>query len=73
MDAAATKPLGRWEKVGLALFFVILLALGGMVEYRSAFLTRRMGDLDVFLRAAWAVRIMTSPDMGHYKRRTAKG
>jgi hypothetical protein len=32
-----------------------------MVEYRSAFLTRRMGDLDVFLRAAWAVRNDADP------------
>jgi hypothetical protein len=45
---------------------------GGMVEKRSAFLHRRMGDLNVFLRAAWAVRagqdIYTATDNGgfHY-------
>ena len=56
MDGSAIKPLGRWERCGLSLFVLLLCALGGLVEYRSAFLTRRMGDLDVFLRAAWAVR-----------------
>jgi hypothetical protein len=29
---------------------------GGLVEFRTAYLRRRMGDLEVFLRAAWAVR-----------------
>lgn len=49
-------PLNRLEKSAVAAFFVLLAAVGLMVEYRSAFLTRRMGDLDVFLRAAWAVQ-----------------
>ena len=61
MDCPAIKPLTRWEKAGLALFALVFVALGGMVEYRSAFLTRRMGDLDVFLRAAWAVRTDEDP------------
>jgi hypothetical protein len=56
MDGAAFKPLGNSEKIGVALFFLMLVVFGGLVEQRSAFLTRRMGDLDVFLRAAWAVR-----------------
>jgi hypothetical protein len=56
MDWGALKPLSRPEKIGVALFFVLLLAFGAHVELRSAFLERRMGDLDVFLRAAWAVR-----------------
>jgi heptose I phosphotransferase len=37
-------------------FFVVLLVFGGLVEMRSALLSRRMGDLDCFLRAGWAVR-----------------
>jgi len=37
----------------LALFVVIF---GGLVELRSAFLTRRMTDLPCYLRGAWAVR-----------------
>ena len=52
----ATAPLSRWQTLGVVGFFAFLIAFGGLVEYRSALLTRRMGDLDVFLRAAWAVR-----------------
>jgi hypothetical protein len=40
----------------LALFCVLALLFGVLVELRSAYLKRRMGDLGVFLRAAWAVR-----------------
>ena len=46
----------RWERLGAVLFFVTLVAFGGVVEYRTAFLSRRMGDLNCFLRPAWAVR-----------------
>jgi alpha-1,2-mannosyltransferase len=56
MDGSATQPLNRWERIGITLFVICLLAFGAHVEQRSAFLERRMGDLDVFLRAAWAVR-----------------
>ena len=56
MEETATKPLSRFGKGLVALFFIFLVAFGAHVEQRSAFLTRRMGDLDVFLRAAWAVR-----------------
>jgi alpha-1,2-mannosyltransferase len=72
MTAPATAPLSRWGKIGVVGFFVFLLAFGGMVEFRSALLTRRMGDLDVFLRAAWAVRndadiyAITSDNDWHY-------
>jgi hypothetical protein len=72
MDGSATKPLGRRGKIGVALFAVFLLLFGAHVEQRSAFLDRRMGDLDVFLRAAWAVRAgadlyeVTSENDWHY-------
>ena len=33
------------------------VAWGGLVVYRSALLDRHMGDLDCYLRAAWAVRV----------------
>jgi hypothetical protein len=49
-------PLSRWERRGLAVFLLLWALFGGLVELRSAFLSRRMGDLDCFLRAAWAVR-----------------
>jgi hypothetical protein len=51
-----TEPLTPWERLGLVAFFALALGFGGLVEMRSAFLSRRMGDLDCFLRAAWAVR-----------------
>lgn len=41
---------------GLVACAAVTVAFGAIVELRSAFLTRRMGDLGVFLRAAWAVR-----------------
>lgn len=41
---------------GLALCAGLVLAFGGLVELRSAFLSQRLGDVGVFLRAAWAVR-----------------
>jgi hypothetical protein len=53
----ALLPLSRWERRGLVLLLLVVLGFGLLVEKRSAFLSRRMGDLDVFLRAAWAVRV----------------
>jgi hypothetical protein len=52
----ATDRLSQWEKGGLVLFLAVVVAFGVLVEYRSAFLKRRMGDLGCYLRAAWAVR-----------------
>ncbi len=49
-------PLSRWERRGLIALAVLALLFGCLVEFRSAFLKRRMTDLDVYLRAAWAVR-----------------
>jgi len=46
----------RWMLTGLALWLFVIVVFGALVEYRSAFLKRRMTDLDVYLRAAWAVR-----------------
>src|SRR5262245_36716069 len=44
------------ERWGLGLLATILVVFGLLVEYRSVFLSRRMGDLGVFLRAGWAAR-----------------
>ncbi len=58
--AAGPVPVVAWlsprQKWGLAAFGVVLVVFGGLVELRSAFLSRRMGDLSVFVRTAWAVR-----------------
>ena len=50
-----------WDRLGLAALVVTIIIFGAIVERRSAFLTRRMTDADVYFRAAWAVR--TGHDM----------
>jgi hypothetical protein len=49
-------PLTRLDKIGLVLFFGLLIGVGAMAEKRSAFMQRRMTDAGVYFRAAWAVR-----------------
>ena len=44
------------ERVAIALVMTVAVAFGGMVLLRSAFQNQRKTDLDVFSRAAWAVR-----------------
>jgi alpha-1,2-mannosyltransferase len=48
--------LPRWERHALFLGFAALLAFSIVVEIRSAFSNRPHTDLQVYLRAAWAVR-----------------
>lgn len=48
--------LSRLEKAGIVALFASFVVFAGMVQLRSAFLPRRMGDWNVFTRAAWAVR-----------------
>lgn len=48
--------LTTWQRRGLYGLLVVVVLFGGLVEFRTAFLHRRMGDLEVFLRTAWAVR-----------------
>lgn len=48
--------LTRLQWLLVAGVLATFLAFGVMVEIRSAFLSRRMGDLGVYLRAGWAVR-----------------
>ena len=50
------EPSRRWERWALALLGVVVVVFGVLVENKSAFLSRRMGDLGCYLRAAWAVR-----------------
>jgi hypothetical protein len=49
-------PLTRAQRLGLVAFGMAIVAFGAIVEMRSAFLLHRRTDLDVYLRAAWAVR-----------------
>jgi hypothetical protein len=48
--------LSRWERSALIAFFLALVGFGVVVEVRTAFLSRKMGDLDCYLRPAWAIR-----------------
>jgi hypothetical protein len=50
------RPLSLWGRVGVVLLVVGFLAFGVLVVLRTALLERHMGDLDCYLRAAWAVR-----------------
>lgn len=50
------EPLRRGERWALYAFFAILVVFGVIVEHRSALQHTRKGDLNVFLRAGWAVR-----------------
>lgn len=53
---AGSSPLTRFEKAGLALFALLVLAFGGLVLLRSAFQNERKTDFGVYARAAFAVR-----------------
>jgi hypothetical protein len=46
----------RWERWVLTVLLLVIVAFSVLVEYRSAFMSRRMGDLGCYLRAGWAVR-----------------
>src|SRR6516164_1269972 len=56
MSAAGLGPLKTWERICVGLLVASVVLFGGFVEYRSAFLSRRMGDLGCYLCAGWAVR-----------------
>jgi alpha-1,2-mannosyltransferase len=59
--SAAWAPPNGVERIGIALIFICAVAFGAIVEMRSAFLKVRRTDLDVYLRAAWAVRTGRDP------------
>jgi len=50
------EPLTRFDRLALIGFLALVVVFGALVEIRSAFLSQRRTDLDVYLRAAWAVR-----------------
>jgi hypothetical protein len=54
-DAGLLGPT-RWQRLGMLVLVAFLVVWGAWVEMRSAHMSRRMGDLDCFLRGAWAVR-----------------
>src|SRR5207248_9605755 len=48
--------LTSWGKRGLVALVLVLVVFGAYTVKRSAYLSRRMGDLGCYVRAAWAVR-----------------
>jgi alpha-1,2-mannosyltransferase len=48
--------LTKWERLGLVGLLVLFVLFGCLVEKRTAFLSRRMGDLNCYVRPAWAIR-----------------
>jgi hypothetical protein len=60
------------ERIGLIALLAAAIVFGPIVELRSAFLTHRRTNLDVFLRAAWAARTgrdiytITDPNGWHF-------
>jgi hypothetical protein len=56
-ETSATGRLLLRERLCLYLLIGLLAGFGILVELRSAGLSRRMTDLDVYLRAAWAARV----------------
>jgi hypothetical protein len=54
-------PLRLWERAVAALFVLMLIAFGVIVEIRCVHMENRQTDLGVYLRAAWAVRVGENP------------
>ncbi|HEY7428398.1 MAG TPA: glycosyltransferase family 87 protein [Gemmataceae bacterium] len=54
-------PPGRAEYLVLLAFLVVVAVFAVLVEIRSAFQHTRKGDLNVFLRAGWAIRADADP------------
>src|ERR1700722_2078295 len=50
------RPITKLQRIGLwALLFIVFL-FGGIIEYRSAYLTHRRTDADIFFRSGWGIR-----------------
>jgi hypothetical protein len=60
-DLAYPEGLARWQRWGLWLLLAVVVAFGVLVEIRTVFLSRRMGDLGCYSRGAWAVRTGADP------------
>ncbi len=56
MSFARSKPLTRWDRLGLLVVLLAMVVLGGVVIRRSALSVWRHGDYAVYTHAAWTVR-----------------
>jgi alpha-1,2-mannosyltransferase len=65
-------PPGKLVRIAILVLLIVVVVFGVMTEIRSAFLHRRMTDVDTYFRAAWAVRVhqnpynVTDPNQWHY-------
>jgi alpha-1,2-mannosyltransferase len=57
----ADGPRARWQTWLIVGLLLAIVGLGVATEIRSTRLTRRMTDLDAYLRAAWAIRAGADP------------
>ena len=71
-STGAFDPLGKLERIGIVALLIGVIVFGTITEIRSAFLQRRMTDVDTYFRAAWAIRVhknpydVTDPNHWHY-------
>jgi hypothetical protein len=49
--------LRSWERAGLIVLGILVLAFTALVEIRSCFQNTRKTDFEVYARAAWAIRV----------------
>jgi len=49
-------PINKYQRAGLWALLALVFLFGGIVEYRSAFLTHRRTDADDFFRSGWGIR-----------------
>ncbi|MGB8352450.1 MAG: glycosyltransferase family 87 protein [Chthoniobacteraceae bacterium] len=50
------RPITKLQRIGLWALLALVFIFGGIVEYRSAFLTHRRTDADDFFRSGWGIR-----------------
>ena len=60
-NSGAFDPPNRLVRVGIFALLIAAIVFGITTEIRSAFLHRRMTDVDTYFRAAWALRVHQNP------------
>jgi len=58
---SAFEPPSQLVRIGIVALLIAVVVFGVVTEIRSAFLHRRMTDVDTYFRAAWAVRLHLNP------------
>ena len=58
---APYEPLRAWERLAIGALLAVLVVFAGVTLWRSAYLSQRRTDADVYFRAAWALRTGQDP------------